>query len=83
MNLYLLERMEDSGDFEVYDGAVVAAENATDAVLIHPSTNASWNGVQWTYGYNDSWVPPNMVKATLIGTTDRPRGVILASYIGG
>jgi len=85
MNLYKISRNNWMG-FDIYTGAIVAAETAEDASKIHP--NRRWGGINWI---EDSlsgldwgeWVLPEYVRTEYIGTTHLDKGVVLASFKAG
>jgi len=98
MKLYLISQDQNNG-YGTYDSAVVAAESRQDAMTIYPSqpthvTDGKWIGVipaggriGEEYELNScDWIPFNdihLLKVQFLGSTTRPRGVILASYNAG
>ena len=81
MNIYLIERNGKTG-YDEYDSAVVFAESEYKARMTHPSSGPDWNGEVRTY---DSWVKPEDVNVTLLGSTSENElpSVICASYNAG
>lgn len=84
MKLFLISQNENEG-YDVYDSAVVAAQDEAAARLIHPSSWISgdllvdsWDDHDWASG-------PEQVEVRLIGTAVRgtKTGVLLASYRAG
>lgn len=76
-NLYLISQ-DKVNDWDTYDSAVVSAKDEHEARRVHP-------GGDWG-GYGSSWVKfedVECVKVELLGTTDKPTGVILASFNAG
>ncbi len=89
---YLYHLSSSKRGYDTYQGAVVVAESAEQAKLIHPSwwvcdhariVNFLLNGEKiYDNGYDcwksDSWVnSPDEVEVTLIGTTNEPVGTII------
>lgn len=72
MNLYLISQNVNSG-YDTFDAAVVAAPNEIAARRMHPGGN----------GRLDTWCDMRHVKAEYLGETERPQGVILASFNAG
>lgn len=85
MKLWLLTR-EGDADWDTYDSAVVAAETAEDAVLIHPDgEHRNWPPRDRRLS-NATWAKTlTEVTAKLIGDAapDIDRGVVLASFNAG
>ena len=98
-NLYKIERMDNTWDYDVYDSAIVVAESEDEATFIHPGTTDEltyyWSGLDrmW-FMYTDdtnsyaitSWLTPSKVSATLIGTAAphfQPGTVVCASFNAG
>ncbi len=78
MNIYLLKPTRDTS-YEDYLGAVVAAEDEDSARLIHPDGMSVYGEHNWEL----DWQNPEALSVTLIGTTDRPSGLILGSFNAG
>lgn len=80
MNLYHISQSVNTG-YDTYSDAVVAAEHAHLAQLIHPS------GDGWPSRprFHNEWCEPSEVKAVLIGVAveGTQEGVICASYHAG
>lgn len=96
MNLYRIYQDVQRG-YDTYDSAVVAAESEEAARLLHPDGLHKWSKSKgdWghkgtdglirydnTYGHG-SWAPPENVGVELIGTAEKPEGVICASFNAG
>lgn len=85
MNLYLISQ-DINDDYDTYDSAVVAAESEDDARTIHPDSGicGEWDESDW---WSESgWLKYSdidKITVELIGTTDRERGVVLASFNAG
>jgi len=82
MNLYLISQ-NINNDYDTYDSAVVVAESMEEARNTHPNEDHEPNNE--FYDYHD-WVEPSeayKIKVELIGTTDKEKGVILASFRAG
>ena len=83
LNLYRISKSYKCDD--KYDSAVVAAMNANDARIIHPSgfdwTDGDINAWEWT----QKWTMPEKVSVEYLGAADESleRGVICASYNAG
>jgi len=83
MNLYHIVRNEEIC-WDEYDEAVVAAESASDARLMHPGRHMPKDGV-----IQDPWhewtTDPDKIAVTLIGVAlpESETGVICASYNAG
>lgn len=76
MNIYLISQDENDG-YDTYDSAVVAAPDEATARTIVPDEN-------WPHWGVGTWCSsPDKVKVEYIGTTERPQGVILASFNAG
>lgn len=84
MNLYLISQ-DINDDYDTYDSAVVAAESEDDARTIHPDKEiVDWVKLDWWS--ENSWLKYSdidKITVELIGTTDRERGVVLASFNAG
>ena len=79
MNLYYITA--DLHGYDVYYGAIVAAETKEDAANMHPS-----NGEALTDSYNSGWVETiNEVTVELIGVAieGTEKGVILSDFHAG
>ena len=78
LNLYLIKQDINSG-WDTHDSAVVVAETAEAAILIHPYGDR-WDSIQGTwmcgdgtsYGNGGTWATPEHVTAELVGNR-RPR----------
>lgn len=83
MKLWLISQTVNS-DYDTYDSAVVAAETAEAAVLIHPGGDNRWP-LKETRPYYDWAMTITDVNVKLIGdaTSDIAPGVILASFNAG
>lgn len=77
MKLYLLKQKKNRGH-DTYDSCVVCAENAQDAITIHPDAE---------YPNDDeTWVSDKeLISCTEIGEANdkQERGVIIASFNAG
>ena len=99
MNLYLVcQKLEWTG-YDTFDSMIVAAESEDEARLIHPYGDYQWNGADWikdelittlegtsrtfTSSGLSEWANPDDIIVELIGITDKPGGVILASFNAG
>lgn len=96
MNKLYLVTDPDFGGYDTYDSMVVSAPTEIAAREIHPSTfvthvtNGKWMGTYpegraYSHG-NWDWIPHSEVHSLTvveIGTTDRPTGVVLASFNAG
>ncbi len=93
MNLYIISQ-DINNEYDTYDSAIVAAETSTHAAMIHPCGGVEWSETKnaWVYTLPDkerladifnTWVLPHQVEVKLIGTTNLPAGVVLASYNAG
>lgn len=84
MNLYLISQ-DINDDYDTYDSAVVAAESEDDARTIHPDRKiGDWVKLDWWS--ENLWLKYSdidKITVELIGTTDRERGVVLASFNAG
>ena len=81
-NLYLIERTDDTLEFETYEYAVVVAHDEDGSKKIHPGSDEEYEFVwsdqdfMWNTKFetamshfgSESWLPPSRVSATLIGT---------------
>jgi len=80
MNLYLI-RQKVNNQYDTYDSAVVRANTAEEAVMIHPGGKRGWDGKGGDFS---SWADSNEVTAELIGVSfELPPGVICASFNAG
>lgn len=79
MKLWLISQTVNKG-CDVYDSAIVAALNATQARHIHPDGEGQWDDHDSTWAYDPSQVMVKLVGEALKGT---PSGVILASFNAG
>jgi hypothetical protein len=81
MHLYLITRIGKSAHYDEFEEAVVAARSPKDARSIHPDRD--WVGANDLGGA--TWVPPEKVRATRVGTASRrtKRGVVVASFRAG
>ena len=86
MNIYLIERPKDYDDlvWDKFNGAIVAAESKDDARTIYP------NGGDFRHHSPDEtyidwvrWEDIHLIKVEYIGTTDKPKGVILSDFQAG
>lgn len=77
MKLWKVTRPIESGWYDVYDGCVVAADTAKDALTIHPDGIAPEEMDE----QDDTW-DASRATAELIGTAIRgtKRGVVIASF---
>jgi len=92
MKLFKIER-QDSGGWDTFDMAIVAAKDETEARYTSPNGWQIWvpdigwvreKTMQAERAYGD-WTSPESVTVTLIGTA-KPgieRGVIVASFNAG
>ena len=80
MNLYLISQTKNN-DYDTYDAAVVAAETAEQAQVMHPNHDRSCNDKLRDY----TWTSPENVTVKLIGEAvpDTTAGVVLASFNAG
>jgi hypothetical protein len=79
MKLYLISQDVNPG-YDTYDSAVVSAKSEADARTIHPS------GGEYSEESSYDWVSYSKIEAISVeylGKTDKPRGVILASFNAG
>lgn len=67
MKLYLLTRTDECG-LDDYDSIMVAAKSKEDAKTISPDDDLY------------SWTTPSNIVVEYLGETDKPRGVIAASF---
>jgi hypothetical protein len=84
-NIYKLDRLTKVGH-DIYTGAIVAADTEDEARHIHPNRRIAngWHTRDerlWDAYF--SWVKPSEVKVEYIGTTEQPKGCILASFKAG
>jgi hypothetical protein len=74
--------------YDTFDSAVVIADDAEKARLIHPN-GSSWDGdaYRWWSGIRSedmSWCHPSDVKVLLIGETSIAKpGVVVSSFNAG
>ena len=77
MNIYKLTQTVNT-DYDTFDAAIVAAENAECAQQMHPG-----GGLVVERG-TEEWADPKDVTVELIGTsTDEKQQVLLASFNAG
>lgn len=72
-----------NNDYDTYSDAVVAAETAQEASMIHPSDDhENWDGIAEEY---TGWCDVEDVKTELLGTAVKgtKKGVICASFHAG
>ena len=81
MNLYRIMRNNFLG-WDIYTGAVVAAESEDDARHIHPNKRIDYDWVADPLDFGD-WIAPEHVRVEYIGETHLERGVVLASFKAG
>jgi hypothetical protein len=76
MKLYLLKQ-NDNNDYDTYDSCVVCAENALDAITIHPQSLKTKG-----YGYPTWPLGKELIICVEIGDANdkQERGVIIASF---
>lgn len=90
MKLWLISQTENRG-YDTYDSAVVAAESADEAILIHPDGRRWDPMLGWSlpapkgHRHPDyTWVSPPCVDVKLIGdAAPGISGVVLASFNAG
>ena len=99
MNLYLVCQKLEWPGYDAFDSMIVAAESEDEARLIHPFGSYQWNGDNWikdelittidgtsktftSFGLSVGANPDDII-VELIGMTDKPAGVILASFNAG
>lgn len=94
MNLYLISQSQVDG-YDVFDSAVVAAENEQDAREMHPKDYKKWDssaqkwyierhdGSKAYESYFSDWSHVDDVKVEYLGETQHERGVICASFNAG
>lgn len=87
MKLFLIFQDANS-NYDTFDSAVVVAESAVAAGLIHPYGNMEWNGKSWRRPGSDwddsTWAPPESVGVTEIGTANEGvAGVVCSSFNAG
>ena len=83
MKLYLLSQNIVTG-YDTYDCCVVSAESRDDAITIHPSGYK--NGAWPKYECGSGWVnfsDIESISVEYLGETEKPRGVICASFNAG
>lgn len=78
MKLWLISQDENT-NYDTYDSAVVAAETEDEAKAIHPAGDPE----DWSESYGTWCKSPDGVKAQYLGETERPAGVVLASFNAG
>lgn len=87
LKLYLLERTDDSGSYDIYDSVIVAAFSEDDAKLINPdgSKDNVGSDVYKTLNRGEWVCSLDEINVKLIGIAgaDVLRGVILASFNAG
>ncbi len=90
MNLYIISQNVNS-QYDTFDSAVVAAETPDDARKIHPD-NLVFRAGRFKNEHRevgdreDDWVDLDQIcciKVELVGTTTKPKGVILSSFNAG
>lgn len=89
MKLWKISQTVNRG-YDTYDSAIVAANTAAEARMIHPAdTGESWNAIyaNWNGQTNPSqvWATADKVTVECIGTA-RPgtnKGVVLSSFNAG
>ncbi len=76
MNLYLISQTENE-DYDTYDSAVVCAETAAEAKVIHPGDDEEYNLTDIN-NYKFSWAHPDDEHVKLIGIADKniSKGVV-------
>lgn len=83
LNLYLISQDEKTG-WDIYDSAVVCAEDEESARNIHPQEQYEWNKNEpWD---SSTWCSSTAkVKVTYLGIAreELVRGVVCASYNAG
>lgn len=74
MKLYLISQNKNTG-YDVYDSAIVCAENEEEARTIHPDQ----------YKSEHTWTTPDNVTVKMIGEAGEhiEKGVVLASFNAG
>jgi hypothetical protein len=98
MNLYLVERSDNSG-YDEYKSFVACCSSLEEARLMHPNKDTEWSAeknvwletrinhkLEKVFGTNDEWpVHPNSVIVTLLGTAlqTMEKQVVIASYDAG
>ena len=92
MKLWLISQSVNDG-CDTYDSAVVAAETEQAARETHPSDSRYfWGGQKWLYEHpdgtrlnlgNGTWTAPEKVTVEYLGETEKPAGVICASFNAG
>lgn len=83
MKLYRIYQDYNDG-YDTYDAAIVAADDAERARLIHPGSGEVWNG-KWSELSRGTWANPENVGVIEIGeaTEGTAEGVVLASFNAG
>lgn len=93
LNLYKISANNDG--YDIYTGAIVAAEDEDAARLIHPSGDEDihWVPAQdgWIENYgtwsheDNTWVNPNQITVEIVGKAlpNQKPGVILDSFVNG
>lgn len=83
MNIYLISQTENN-DYDTFDSAVVAAPSEESAKRIHPFSTSPYAEEESKEWNSSAWASkPENVTAKMIGTTDLPAGLILASFNAG
>ena len=80
MNIYKISRPDElEADYNVYDSAVVIADDENEASFIHPDGGIN-NDCGRSY---DSWIKPedNIVEWIGVANRNSKKGVVVASYI--
>lgn len=81
MNLYLLSQTALTG-YDVFDSAVVTAENDDAARLMHPDERENWDGKAGNY---PAWPDAECISVVYLGIAhpSLKSGVICASFNAG
>ena len=84
MNLYLISQTENEG-YDTYDSAVVYAETAEQARMIHPDGKKEWDGTVRPNTWSNTWCDDKHVKVELIGKAASVSlcAVVCASFNAG
>lgn len=86
MNIYTIARAVDCNDYDVYDGAVVYAKDATEARNMHPCDGKPIDHPDRSRGNRGTWeADPKNVVVKLVGTApNRKRaGIIMSDFRNG